>query len=246
MGDLPVIRVSESHIQEIISSHPCFKHYINIPDRICSSLDFFDKGYNRTSVHEILKSFYLFIGIVDHAMDSISISIASDILQQLKQPSSFSESTLEVPHQLATEVLKLNIHPAVYNAVLDRFSDLCDAVFHEQCTKKISGYIRFRKRIGFLTAEISYLLIEPYLTAPNPEILKFFCKVGEAGCLVDSLIDLRSDCRKGLTNFTPNFNSYLKVMFHVAATGAPLLCRYPELIQIFCEAVIDNCRDIKR
>src|SRR5262249_30150065 len=102
------------------------------------------------------------------------------------------------------------------------------------------------KKIGFLTAEISYLLIEPFLTTPNPEIQRFFCKVGEAGCLVDSLIDLRLDYRKGLSNFRPNFNSYFQVLFHAAGIGFPLLWRYPELIQIFYEAVVDNCRDIKR
>lgn len=246
MGDSPVLRVSESHFQKIISSHPCFRHYINISDRICSSLDFFDNSYNRTTVHEILKSFYLFIGIVDHAMDLISITIASDVLHQLKQPSSFSEETLEVPHKLSTELLKLNIHPENYNAVLDRFSDLCDAVFNERCSKTISGYIHFRKRIGFLTAEISHLLIEPFLTESNPEILKFFCNVGEAGCLVDSLIDLRSDYRKSLINFMPSFNCYLKVLVHAASIGIPLLWRYPKLFQIFYEAVVDNCRDNKR
>ena len=246
MGDSPVIRVSERQFQKIISSHPCFKHYINIPDRICSSLDFFDNNYNRTTVHGILESFYLFIGIVDHAMDSISISIATEVLKQLKQPNSFSENTLEVPYKLATELLKLKIHPAVYNTILDRFSDLCESVFDEQCTKKISEYIRFRKRIGSLTAEISYLLIEPFLTEHNTEILKLFCMVGEAGCLVDSLIDLRSDYSKGLINFTPNFNCYLKLLIHVAVAGVPPVWRHPKLIQIFYEAVVDNCRDLKR
>ncbi|HEY7160053.1 MAG TPA: hypothetical protein VH815_02290 [Acidobacteriota bacterium] len=243
MGDSPTIRVSENHI---LFSHPCFQHYIRIPDRICSSLDFFDRSYNRTIVHEILTSFYLFIGIVDHAMDCISISIASDVLHQLKQPNSFSEITLKVPFELATELLKRNIHPTVYDAVLDRFSRLCDAVFHERCSKRISEYIVQRKKIGFLTAEISYLLIQPYLTVTDLEIREFFCKVGETGCLVDSLIDLRSDYRKGLTNFRFNLSSYLGVLIHAVISGVPLLLRYPKLIQIFYEAVLDNCRDIKR
>lgn len=246
MGDSSAIRVSEDYLHKIISSHPCFKHYINISDRICSSLDFFDRSYNRTIVQGILESFYLFIGIVDYAMDSISISIASDVLHQLKKPHSFSEITLKVPYKLATELLKRKIHPAGYNTVLDRFSDLCHAVFDEQCSKRISEYIRHRERIGFLTAEISYLLIEPFLTVRNPEILNFFCKVGEAGCLVDSLIDLGSDYRKGLLNFTPNFNSYLRLLLHLASIGIPLLWRYPKLIYVFYEAVVDNCRDNQR
>jgi hypothetical protein len=246
MGNSPVLRVSENHIQQIISSHPCFQHYIKIPDRICSSLDFFDSKYNRKTVHEILKSFYLFIGIIDHSMDTISISVASDVLHQLKQPISFSEATLQVPHRLATEVLKRQIHSEIYNLVLERFSDLCDSVFNERCSKTISEYIQHRKRIGHLTAEISYLLIKPFLKERDPEILEFFCKVGEVGCLVDSLIDVRFDYKRGLIIFTPNLSSHMKVTIHAASIGLPLLWRYPKLIHIFYEAVVDNCRDIKR
>jgi hypothetical protein len=246
MGDSPTIRVSENHIQQIISSHPCFQHYINIPERICSALDFFDSKYNRKTVHEVLKSFYLFIGIVDHSMDTISISVASDVLHQLKQPISYSEATLQVPHRLATELLKRQIRSETYNLVLARFSDLCDSVINERCSKTISDYIQHRKRIGYLTAEISYLLIMPFLNERDPEILKFFCKVGEVGCLVDSLIDLRSDYKRGLIIFRPNLSSYLKVTIQAAAIGVPLIWRYPKLIHIFYEAVVDNCRDIKR
>jgi hypothetical protein len=246
MGDSPAVRVSENCHLQITSHHPCFEHYVNIPDRICSSLDLFDRSYNRTKVHEILKSFYLFIGIVDHAMDTISISIARNVLDQLKQPNSFSESVMEIPYQLATELLKKQIDSSVYDAVLDRLSQLCEAVYYERCSKTISEYIQHRKRIGYLTAEISYLLIRPFLNEQNPEILKFFCKVGEVGCLVDSLIDLRSDYKRGLIIFKPNLSSYLKVTIQAASIGVPLILRYPKLIHIFYEAVVDNCRDFKR
>ncbi len=239
MGDSPALRVS-------ISAHPCFQHYIRIPERICSSLDFFQSNYDRANVLEILKSFYLFIGIVDHSMDTISISVASDVLHQLKQPISFSEATLQVSHRLATELLKRQIHPEIYNIVLERFSDLCDSVFNERCSKTISEYIQQRKQIGYLTAEISYLLIRPFLKAQDSEILEFFGKVGEVGCLVDSLIDLRFDYKRGLIIFRPNLSSYLKVMIHAASIGVPLIWRYPKLIHIFYEAVVDNCRDFKR
>src|SRR5262245_24795185 len=148
----------DSPVLLVFASHPCFRHYVRIPDRICSSLDFFDLSYDRTAVHRILKSYYLFIGIVDHAIDTISISIASDVLQQLKQPTSFAET---VPHKLAAELLKSQINTQVYDIVLDRFSQLCEAVFQERCCKNIKEYIHHRKRIGRITAEISYLLIEP-------------------------------------------------------------------------------------
>ncbi|MCI0444157.1 hypothetical protein L0152_13225 [bacterium] len=246
MGDSPAIWVSENYLHQIISDHPCFEHYVNIPDRICSSLDLFDRSYNRTKVHEVLKSFYLFIGIVDHAMDTISISVARNVLDQLKQPNSFSETVLEILHQLATELLKKQIDSSVYDAVLDRFSQLCEAVYYERCSKTIFDYIQHRKKIGYLTAEISYLLIKPFLNNCDPEILKFFCEVGEVGCLVDSLIDLRSDYKRGLIIFRPNLNSYLKVTIQAASIGIPLLWRYPKLIHIFYQAVVDNCRDFKR
>lgn len=246
MGDSPAVSVSDSRIQKIIFSHPCFEHYINIPDRICTSLDFFISNYDRAAVYEILQSFYLFIGIVDHAMDTISISVASEVLNQLKRLNTFSDSILETPHRLATELLKTKIHPNRYDNVLGRFSELCDAVFNERCSKTISEHIQHRKNIGYLTAEISYLLIEPFLIESDPEILKFFCKVGEVGCLVDSLIDVRSDYKKGLINFVPHLFSYLQLTIHTASIGIPLLCRYPKLIHVFCEAVLDNYRDVKR
>jgi hypothetical protein len=227
----------------LISTHPCFQHYIRIPERICSTLDFFQIDYDRTNVHEILKSFYLFIGIVDHAMDTISISIASDVLKQLKQPASFGET---VPHKLATEFLKSQIDKEVYDIVLDRFSRLCEAVYHERCSRNISEYIQQRKNIGSLTAEISFLLIKPFLNERHSEVRNFFCKVGEVGCLVDSLIDLRSDSKRGLINFRANINSYVTLVSNAVAIGIPLLCRYPKLISIFFEAVVDNWRDIKR
>jgi hypothetical protein len=239
MGGSPTLPVS-------IYTHPCFQHYIRIPERICNSLDFFQIDYDRPNVHEILKSFYLFIGIVDDAMDRISFSIARNVLDQLKQINSFSESVMEVPYKLATELLKKQIDPSVYDAVLNRFSQLCDEVYYERCSHNISEYIQHRKNIGHFTAEISYLLIEPFLSERDPEILRFFCKVGEAGCLVDSLIDLRSDYENGLIEFRPNLSGYVKVLTHAASIGIPLLWRYPKLMNVFYEAVVDNCRDIKR
>jgi hypothetical protein len=240
MGGSPALSVSESHA---ISSHPCYQHYVRIPDRICSSLDFFDHSYDREIVPGILKSFYLFIGIVDHAMDTISISIASDVLQQLKQPASFIET---VPHKLATELLKSQINPKVYDIVLHRFSQLCEAVFHERCSRTISEYAQQRRNIGSLTAEISYLLIMPFLNEHHSEVRDFFGKVGEVGCLVDSLIDLRSDYKRDLINFRANVFCYLKLLIHAARIGIPLILRYPNLISNFCEAIIDNCCDTER
>jgi len=240
MGDSPALRVSENHI---LSSHPCFGHYVRIPDRICSSLDFFDRTYDRKAVYEILKSFYLFIGIVDHAMDTISISIASDVFQQLKQPASFTET---VPHRLATEFLKSQINAEVYDIVLDRFSKLCEAVFHERCSRTISEYIQQRRKIGNLTAEISYLLITPFLNEGHSEVRNFFCKVGKVGCLVDSLIDLRSDYKRGLVNFKPKLFCYYKLTIDATRIGFPLLVRYPKLVSIFYEAIMDTFNDVHR
>jgi len=246
MRDFPSSQLIEQQIQDVLSSHPCYQHYIRISDRICRSLDFFGVHYDRRKVHQVLRSFYLFIGIVDHAMDTISLSIGLDILHQLKEPCSFQETFLETPHKLATELLKTEIRPEIYNQVLNRFSSLCDAVFSERYSKTASEYINHRKRIGFLTAEISYLLIEPFLFQDGAKIRKFFCNVGEVGCLIDSLIDLRADYERSLIGFRPSLGAYVGLLISIQLKGIPLLLRYPQLIQVFFEAVADNLRDFKR
>lgn len=246
MRDFPSSQLIEQQIQDVLSSHPCYQHYIRISDRICRSLDFFGVKYDRRKVHEVLRSFYLFIGIVDHAMDTISLSIGLDILHQLKEPCSFQETFLETPHKLATELLKTEIRSEIYNPVLNRFSCLCDAVFSEQCSKTASEYMHQRKRIGYLTAEISYLLIESFLFQDGAKIRKFFCNVGEVGCLIDSLIDLRADFERGLIGFRPSLGAYVGLLIYIQLKGIPLLLRYPQLIQVFFEAVVDNLHDFKR
>ncbi len=246
MRAFPFSQRIEQQIHSALSFHPCYRHYVRIPHRICKSLDFFAVKYDRKTVHQILESFYLFIGVVDHAMDTISLSIGLDILHQLKEPCSFQEMLLKVPHKLATELLKNEIRPEIYNHVLNQFSCVCDAVFNERSSNTVSEYIHHRKRIGHLTAEISYSLIEPFLFQDGAKIRKFFCNVGEVGCLIDSLIDLHADYKRGLIGFRPTLSSYIKLLIHTQLKGVPLLIRYPQLMLIFFEAVVDNLRDFKR
>ena len=68
-------------------------------------------------------------------------------------------------------------------------------------------------------------------------------EVGAVGCLVDSIIDLRSDQRLGLLGFEPALSNYAKLMILTMRLGLRLVFSYPGLGRIFFEAILDNFRD---
>ena len=116
-------------------------------------------------------------------------------------------------------------------------------IFAEREAATIEAYVQQRKVVGSLTAELSYLLIRPFLQGDEPELRNFLRNVGAVGCLVDSMIDLRHDARLNLVSFTPTGGAFLILLIRTLTEGLRLSIRYPALLGLFIEAVVDNVRD---
>jgi hypothetical protein len=67
--------------------------------------------------------------------------------------------------------------------------------------------------------------------------------VGEVGCLLDSVIDLRSDERLGLLGFKPTVADRLHLAARTLLEGCEVSLRHPRLLGLFLEAALDDLRD---
>ena len=231
---------------QAISQDSRYGHYVRIPERICRCLDYFRISSNRRAIIQRLHSYYLFIGVVDDVIDSGEPEAGRQILDQLDARNPvFDEETKESDARLVTEVLKCHISPEVYPAVRAKLEELYEAVVKERKSTTMSAYIRQRKAVGRLTADVSYLLILPLLVTEQKKLADFLQKVGEVGCLIDSAIDLRADVRLGLTGFRPTPRDYLRLVIHLLRDGFGILLRHTRLLGLFLEAMTDNLLDCR-
>lgn len=229
---------------QAISQDPRYGHYARIPARICRCLDYFNVVADRRAIHDRLSCYYLFIGVADEAIDSIGLEVGCEILERLAQPTPCcSEETLLYRARLVTAVLKHHLSAEIHPAALVRFDELYQAVVRERNSRIMSAYIEARKTIGRLTAHLSYLLITPLLNGEYPQLCRFIENVGEVGCLMDSVIDLRSDLRRGLLGFRPTAWAYLKLTGQMLHEGLKILLQHPRLLGLFLEAVRDTWLD---
>jgi hypothetical protein len=219
---------------------------VRIPQRICFCLDWFGIQYDHKKVHDILSVYYLFIGVVDRALDTISIDIGARVLQQLRIPYVFPIDSLDTPAISITEYLKTRVAKEIFPEFLLKMELLYDAVCREQDCRCVLDYIRERELIGRLTAEISYILVASDFNREFPEVRKFMIQVGEVGCLIDSLIDLRSDRQNGLIQFRPDIRAHLELLIPTIVKGSQLLFQYPRLIPLFAAGIRDNIKDPSR
>jgi hypothetical protein len=231
-------------LHEAISQDARYGHYVRIPERICRCLDYFNVPSNRSAVKERLHSYYLFIGVVDDLIDSNQLEQGREILKQLENRTPyFNEETKQSRAKLVTEVLKCQISLDIYPLMLAKMEELYEAVVRERQSKTMTHYIEQRKIIGCLTAELSYLLIRPLLKRENKDLCLFLRNIGEIGCLIDSVIDLRADGRRGLLSFRPTLKDYLKLTGHMLQEGWKVIRRHPRLLRLFSEAISDDLFD---
>jgi len=229
---------------QAIASDPKYSHFVNIPARIIRCLDYFGIAGDRELIRGRLQSYYLFIGVVDNAIDSGQMGTGARVLNYLNtQVPMFDGNSRDCRVKLITEVLKHHISDDCYPLIIDKFEELYQEVLRERAARSIDAYIDRRRTIGFLTAELSYLLIFPLLESNGVEMCNFMKEVGAVGCLVDSIIDLRSDHRLGLLGFEPALSNYAKLMVLTMRLGLRLVVSYPGLGRIFFEAIVDNFRD---
>ncbi|MGA9996336.1 MAG: hypothetical protein WBP93_13035 [Pyrinomonadaceae bacterium] len=231
-------------LYQAISHDSRYRHYVRIPERICRCLDHFNVTSSRSAVKERLHSYYLFIGVVDDAIDSSQLEAGREILKQLENSALlFDEETKQSSARLVTEILKRHISPDVYPAVLIKLEELYRAVVLERKSGTMRAYIEQRKTIGCLTAELSYMLIRPLLKSEHADLCRFLKQVGEVGCLIDSVIDLRADERHGLLSFRPTLRDYLKLTLQTLHEGFKVTAKHPRLLGLFLEAVSDDLLD---
>ena len=234
------------HRYQAISRDCRYGHYVRIPERICLCLDYFKVGCDRQAVKERLRAYYLFIGVADDAIDSSQLETGRIILQQLEEPNPrFDDRTRESDAGLVTEILKCHISSGAHPEILARLQELFRAVMDERRSTTMTAYIKQRKRIGHLTAEISFLLIRPLFRHEHVGLRPFLQRVGEVGCLLDSLIDLRADARLGLVGFRPGINEHFELMRPLLREGFGILLGHMRLMGLFLEAIVDNLRDFR-
>jgi len=181
---------------------------------------------------------------VDDVIDSSQHEAGREILRQLDKPF-FSDESEESHVRLVTEVFKSRISLETYPMVVTKLQELYRAVVGERNSRTMKAYIAQRKAVGRLTAEVSYLLIQPLLKSEHKDLRRFLQKVGEVGCLVDSVIDLRADAKASLLNFSPTFRDYIKLISETLKDGLGILLRYARLVGVFLEAITDNLLDLR-
>jgi hypothetical protein len=231
---------------EAIAKDPKYQHFVRIPRRIVRCLDFFGIHCQKAVVERRLRAYYLFIGVIDNAIDSHDPYLGRSVLRQLESQSRFDNFTNLLEITLLTEGLRLEISDEIRPELLGIMRMLSRAVEQERTTGSLSEYIQARKRVGRLTARASYVLICPLLSVDASHIRRFMEHVGEIGCLVDSIIDLHADRRSGLLNFRVTPMEFVRLLACTVTHGAKLAIRYPQLWGLFGEAVADNVWDSLR
>lgn len=234
-------------LYQAVSQDSRYGQYVRIPERICRCLDYFKVSSSRKAVREQLHSYYLFIGVVDDAIDSSQLEVGREILKQLdNRKPSFNEETKKSHTKLVTEVFKCHISLEVYPTILAKLEELYQAVMNERKSKTMRAYIEQRKAIGCLTAEVSYLLIRSLLRSEHKDLCRFLQSVGEVGCLIDSVIDLRADDRLGLLGFRPTLKDYFELMSQMLHDGSKILLKHTRLLGLFLESISDDFLDLQR
>ena len=227
-----------------LAHNPKYQHFVRIPDRIIQCIDYFGIACDRDVTRMRLLVYYLFIGVVDDAIDSGRIDAGGLILEYLSKPSPvFDEEIRCSSVRLITEILRCHVSNETYPLMIDKLRELYGEVVSERSATSIESYMEHRRSVGSLTAELSYVLIRPNLNGEHETLFRFMKQVGAIGCLVDSLIDLSADHRLGLLGFTPGIADYASLIICILRDGLRASLKYPGLCGLFSRAILDNVRD---
>lgn len=230
------------HRYETIAADPKYRHFVRIPRRILRCLDYFGIHCDRVAAERRLHSYYLFIGVIDNAIDSGQVDAGPVVLRRFEtRETCFDRDVSDV--SLLTEVLKSEVAGEIYPEMLSTLRELYREVVSEQSAISMTAYICARKSVGRLTAKASYLLIRPLLNKEPGPACEFMERVGEIGCLVDSVIDLRADRHVGLLNFKPTTSDFMRLLNCTARSGVRLSLEHPRLVGLFFQALGDNALD---
>jgi hypothetical protein len=227
-----------------LATAPKYVHFVRIPDRIIQCIDYFGIECDRAMTRERLEAYYLFIGVVDDAIDSGQIDTGILILNYLSTPVLLFDGTVRRSRvRLITEILKCQATDETYPLMVAALHELYREVLKERAATSIDSYLQHRRSVGSLTAELSYVLISPVLKGAREPLRRFMKEVGAIGCLVDSLIDLSADRRLGLLGFTPKISDYAKLIVNLLRDGLRVSFGHPGLAGLFLRAIGDNVQD---
>ena len=244
-GSSPITRqltINNSQDLDRIAQDPRFSHFTRIPARIIRCLDYFHIDCDRIAASRILGAYYIFIAVVDSAIDSGESQTADIVFEQLANPIPANWPELS-DVAVITQHLKLQLHESVDLKFRHQLGVLRETVHEERNAVSIEAYVEIRKAVGQLTADLSYLLISPLLEVEANALRTFMQQVGAVGCLIDSMIDLRADQRLGLVSFTPTRRDYIKLTLAALREGLSIGVRHPRLAGLFTQAILDNLRD---
>jgi hypothetical protein len=229
---------------QAIADDPKYKHFVRIPDRILQCIDYFGIACDRVATRTRLHAYYLFIGVVDDAIDSGRVDTGTMILEYLSTPAPLlDEEVRRSSVRLLTEILKSHVNDETYPLMMSLLRQLYREVVGERAATSIGSYLEHRQSVGSLTAELSYVLIRPTLIGEHEPLCRFMQQVGAIGCLVDSLIDLSADRRLGLLGFKPGIMDYPKLFICILRDGLRMALRHPGLSRSFLAAIVDNLHD---
>lgn len=221
-----------------------YSHFKRIPKRMVRFLESFHIDFDRVTVHERLLSHYLFIAVVDDAIDSGGEDVAPAVFDFFRDANCRSNGiSCASDVAIVTGILKSHVADDNRVAILRSLRRAHREVIHERQATSIGGYIKHRKALGRATAKQSYLLIRSALREPNHKLCRLMEEIGAVGCLVDSMIDIDEDHRSGLLNFDLTATNYATLCLSTAVAGLRVLAERPTLIFLLAEAVLDNIKD---
>lgn len=227
-----------------VASDPRYRHFVRIPQRILRCLDYFQIECDRTAVARRLRAYYLFIGVLDDAIDSGQLEAGRMALQRFESKQTSADDSINVSDvSVMIEVLKREACDEAYAQMLSILPQLNREVVRERMATSMTAYIEARKSVGRLTAKSSYLVIRPLLNKGNDSVSRFMERVGEIGCLIDSVIDLNADRRIGLLNFHPTPLSFIHLTRAALRASAGLSFEHPRLLGSFLQALADDVMD---
>jgi hypothetical protein len=229
---------------QAIVSDARYRHFTRIPERIARLLDRFQVDFNRAAVQTRLLSHYLFIAVVDDAIDSGEEGVAQTVFDVLTDGVCISnEVSYGSDVAVVTAILKSHFADDNRAAIRRSLQRGHREVIRERAATSIGEYIKHRKILGRVTAKQSYLLIRSELRESNQKLCCLMEEIGAVGCLVDTMIDIHEDHRSGLLSFELTTANYATLCFSTVVAGLCVLAKKPTLIFLLAEAVLDNIRD---
>lgn len=240
-SDSHALTSSHSEAWDRLLRQPQYRHFSRIPARILRCLNHFDVTGDLPAAATILGAYYLFIGVVDNSIDSGTAKTAEIVFEVLEAKTTDERFGSEIA--LVTIRLREHIAEHIKPEAIDRLRRLYAVVMDERSADSIEQYLERRTAVGCETADLSYLLIRPFLSNDEPRLRSFMQRVGAVGCLLDTVFDWRADWRHGLLGFEPTFRDYLSLVRATAFTGLTLALEHPRLWWLFTQSTLDIVRD---